>query len=161
MFGLKRALIIGSFAALAVVATLGWTRKSEPAAAYPMVPASQALAPLPSDSYTPATPVVYSNSPYAPAFAAPAPQRAPESAPAQTERRVARSSSVESRQPRVVTRKRPFGHSAAIVAGSAGAGAAIGALAGGGKGAAIGALAGGGGGFVYDRLTNKKTEVVR
>jgi hypothetical protein len=40
-----------------------------------------------------------------------------------------------------------------IVAGSAGAGAAIGALAGGGKGAGIGALAGGTGGFIYDRLT--------
>jgi hypothetical protein len=46
--------------------------------------------------------------------------------------------------------------SAAIVAGSAGVGAAIGALAGGGKGAAIGALAGGGGGFVYDRLTHNR-----
>lgn len=47
--------------------------------------------------------------------------------------------------------------SVAIVAGSAGAGAAIGALAGGGKGAAIGAIAGGVGGFIYDRATaNKK-----
>ncbi len=44
--------------------------------------------------------------------------------------------------------------SVAIVAGSAGAGAAIGAIAGGGKGAAIGALSGGGAGFVYDRLTH-------
>jgi hypothetical protein len=44
--------------------------------------------------------------------------------------------------------------SVAIVAGSAGVGAAIGALAGGGKGAGIGALAGGGGGFLYDRLTH-------
>jgi hypothetical protein len=46
--------------------------------------------------------------------------------------------------------------SAAIVAGSAGVGAAIGALAGGGKGAAIGAIAGGAGGFVYDRTTAHK-----
>jgi hypothetical protein len=45
-------------------------------------------------------------------------------------------------------------HSAEIVAGSAGVGAAIGAIAGGGKGAAIGALAGGAGGFAYDRLTH-------
>lgn len=44
-------------------------------------------------------------------------------------------------------------NSALIVAGSAGTGAAIGALAGGGKGAGIGALAGGLGGLVYDRLT--------
>jgi hypothetical protein len=43
--------------------------------------------------------------------------------------------------------------SVAIVAGSAGTGAAIGALAGGGKGAGIGALAGGAAGLVYDRLT--------
>lgn len=46
--------------------------------------------------------------------------------------------------------------SVAIVAGSAGAGAAIGALAGGGKGAAIGALAGGAGGLIFDRATAKK-----
>lgn len=46
--------------------------------------------------------------------------------------------------------------SVAIVAGSAAAGAGIGALAGGGKGAGIGALAGGFGGFVYDRLTHNR-----
>jgi hypothetical protein len=44
----------------------------------------------------------------------------------------------------------------AIVAGSAGAGAAIGALAGGGKGAAIGAISGGLGGFIFDRMTAHK-----
>lgn len=46
--------------------------------------------------------------------------------------------------------------STAIVAGSAGAGAAIGALAGGGKGAAIGAISGGVAGFIYDRMTANK-----
>ena len=56
------------------------------------------------------------------------------------------------------TRDRPFSHSAAIVGGSAGAGAVIGALAGGGKGAGIGALAGGGAGLVYDRLTHKRKD---
>jgi len=48
---------------------------------------------------------------------------------------------------------RSFAKSFAIVAGSAGAGAAIGAIAGGGPGAAIGAIAGGTGGFIYDRAT--------
>ncbi len=56
----------------------------------------------------------------------------------------------------VVRRQRSFEKSAMIVAGSAGTGAAIGALAGGGKGAAIGALAGGVGGFIYDRVTAHK-----
>jgi hypothetical protein len=46
--------------------------------------------------------------------------------------------------------------SALIVAGSAGTGAVVGALAGGGKGAAIGAIAGGVGGLVYDRATANK-----
>ncbi len=58
---------------------------------------------------------------------------------------------------RVVRRHgRSTGTSVAIVAGSAGVGAAIGAIAGGGKGAGIGALAGGGGGFIYDRLTHNR-----
>jgi hypothetical protein len=66
----------------------------------------------------------------------------------------------DGRRTRVVTRDRSFGHSAAIVGGGAGVGAAIGALAGGGKGAGIGALAGGGGGFIYDRLTHRRKVVV-
>ncbi len=53
-------------------------------------------------------------------------------------------------------RHRSTGKSVAIVAGSAGTGAAIGAIAGGGKGAGIGALAGGAAGLVYDRLTANK-----
>ena len=43
-----------------------------------------------------------------------------------------------------------------IIGGSAGAGTAIGALAGGKKGAAIGAAAGGVGGLIYDLATRKK-----
>lgn len=45
---------------------------------------------------------------------------------------------------------------ALIIGGSAGAGTAIGALAGGKKGAAVGAAAGGVGGLIYDLLTRDK-----
>jgi hypothetical protein len=55
-----------------------------------------------------------------------------------------------------VRKRRSTEKSVLIVAGSAGAGAAIGGLAGGGKGAAIGAIAGGVGGFIYDRATANK-----
>jgi hypothetical protein len=53
-------------------------------------------------------------------------------------------------------KKRSTAKSAAIVAGSAGVGAAIGGIAGGGKGAGIGALSGGAAGFIYDRLTHNR-----
>ena len=58
--------------------------------------------------------------------------------------------------PRRYVQKRSVGKSAAIVGGSAGAGAAIGALAGGGKGAALGAVIGGTGGVIYDQQTRTK-----
>jgi hypothetical protein len=53
-------------------------------------------------------------------------------------------------------RKRSLGKEVLIVGGSAGAGAAIGGLAGGGKGAGIGALTGGAAGLVYDLMTKNK-----
>ena len=57
---------------------------------------------------------------------------------------------------RPVKRGRSTQHSVEIVGGSAAAGAAIGAIAGGGKGAGIGALSGGAAGFIYDRLTHNR-----
>jgi uncharacterized protein YcfJ len=63
-------------------------------------------------------------------------------------------------EPRVtrvrVRHKRSREREVLIVAGSAGAGAAIGAAAKGGKGAAVGALAGGVGGLIYDLATRNR-----
>ncbi len=56
-------------------------------------------------------------------------------------------------QPAVAKKERSTAKSAAIVIGTAVAGAAIGAAAGGGKGATIGAISGGAGGYVFDRAT--------
>jgi cysteine synthase len=58
---------------------------------------------------------------------------------------------------RTAAQKRSLKKEALIVGGSAGAGAAIGAVAGGGKGAALGALSGGAAGLVYDLLTRNKS----
>jgi len=57
---------------------------------------------------------------------------------------------------RSYVRTRPKKKSATIIAGSAGTGAAVGALAGGGKGAGIGAIAGGAAGVIYDQHTRKR-----
>ena len=71
-----------------------------------------------------------------------------------------------SRAPAIVQRRaapqrattRSWEKEALIIGGSAGAGTAIGAMAGGKKGAGIGAAAGGVGGLIYDLLTRDKNK---
>jgi hypothetical protein len=63
---------------------------------------------------------------------------------------------VEKRPEPTQKRKRSWEKEALIIGGSAGAGTAIGAVAGGKKGAAIGATAGGIGGLIYDLATRDK-----
>jgi hypothetical protein len=52
--------------------------------------------------------------------------------------------------------KRSWEQEALIIGGSAGAGTAIGAVAGGKKGAGVGAVAGGVGGLIFDLVTRNK-----
>jgi len=95
---------------------------------------------------------------------APAAQSAPRFAvsPAATPRRVARPAAlVESPAPAIretatVKKQRSLQKEVLIVGGGAGAGAAIGAVAGGKKGAAVGALSGGVAGLIYDMATRNK-----
>lgn len=146
--GRGRILTIAGFVLLAGIAVAGWVRTPEPAAvsAMPAITCYDQMG-------RPVTLPVMWNAPYGqpgltPASASAYPQEQPQ-------RTVVRERQYT---PTRVVRKRPVKHSAAIVAASAGTGAAIGALAGGGRGAAIGALSGGAAGFIYDRLTHKKTE---
>jgi hypothetical protein len=71
-----------------------------------------------------------------------------------TRDQVTKSPTIVERQPEAPhTNKRTWEKEALIIGGSAGAGTAIGAVAGGKKGAAIGAAAGGIGGLIYDMAT--------
>ena len=63
---------------------------------------------------------------------------------------------VETRPETQHVNKRSWEKDALIIGGSAGAGTAIGALAGGKKGAGVGAAAGGVGGLIYDLVTRNK-----
>jgi hypothetical protein len=165
---IQKGLIVAGFALLAVVAVLGWARKPTVELQPTYFNPPQAAATHLTDD---GTPVVNGVSPFGSSLApqqsaqqVQPPVQEPVQAPAtaaRTANRQAAAPAARASQTRVVEQKRPTSHSAAIVAGSAGTGAAIGALAGGGKGAAIGAIAGGAGGFVYDRSTNKKKVVVR
>ena len=74
-----------------------------------------------------------------------------------TRDQVARSPAiVERRAEPAHANKRSWEKEALIIGGSAGAGTAIGAMAGGKKGAGIGAAAGGVGGLIYDLMTREK-----
>jgi hypothetical protein len=70
---------------------------------------------------------------------------------------ITRSPSIVERRPEPQhANKRSWEKEALIIGGSAGAGTAIGALAGGKKGAGVGAAAGGVGGLIYDLVTRNK-----
>lgn len=181
---LKTGLLAGACVILAVVAAIGWTHGSTTAdvnqpAAYaqpnyvpppPAQPADYNPAYSNGAPAYPPNPVVYDNGPtyqsglyypdsqYVQSIHRPVVVRRAEEPPPPAEYA---AGYVETR-PREYRERREYHHgrstgkSVAIVAGSAGVGAAVGALAGGGKGAGIGALAGGAGGFVYDRLTHNR-----
>jgi hypothetical protein len=158
---LQDRLMLFGVAALTAVATAGWMRQPQVAAAAP-----QALS-IPVNSFVPPADIALD-----PGFATAPPLARPASAP------VAKSSPRTSQQSTryrysepelrertaeerpepvapepVVKKERSKLKSAAIIGGGAAAGAAVGGLAGGKKGAAIGAIGGGVAGLVYDRMT--------
>jgi hypothetical protein len=147
---MRQGLIIAGFALLSVFGLVGWTR--QPAVnATPAQFQQAATVPYQAPAVYPATSAYY-----VPNGAVPVYQQQPVYAQPPVYRQAARPAVMRSPVRSVVRRQRPLSHSVAIVAASAGAGAAIGALAGHGKGAAIGALAGGGAGFIYDRMTRNR-----
>jgi hypothetical protein len=174
---MRNGVIIAGFVALAAVAAAGWARKparapaedytpmyahsnAVPNPAYPMAqPAGfgQYTGAMPCSPAVAAQPVFYAPEPYAtrPGVRV---VRQPEVVREAPETRVVERRVVREVPRRQVVSRRSTGKSVAIVAGSAGAGALIGGLAGGGKGAAIGGLGGGAAGFIYDRLTHVHRE---
>lgn len=166
---LKNGLIAGAFAILAVVAAIGWTHgRTAQDVNQPITyaPPNYAQPNYAQPTANPQDPGAYDNgvayqggvyypdAQYEPYIHRPIVVRRAEEPPPPAY--VEESRPREYRGYREIHHGRSTKKSVAIVAGSAGVGAAIGALAGGGKGAGIGALAGGAGGFVYDRLTHNR-----
>ena len=156
---MKQGILIAAFSALSAIAVAGWTRRPAPVP----TPAYMSSFEQPYGYNSNLMPVQPAPFGYHSALYQPAPvyqQAAPVYRPAPVYRQPVRTQRVAAAAPRTVysqvKQPRSTGKSVAIVAGSAGAGAAIGALTGGGKGAAIGALSGGAAGFIYDRLTRNR-----
>ena len=156
----KIRTLIAAFAGLAAVAVAGWARRTDagvapaaytgtftpaPGSTGPCVDQGLNQPPAPGEAPPPEA---------QPAFADRSGVREVRAQPAMAERAATDQPAPAPAPQRRATRKhRSTARSAAIVAGTAGVGAAIGGIAAGGKGAALGALSGGGAGFVYDRLT--------
>jgi hypothetical protein len=141
----RNAMLAAAFSLAAVIAAIGWTRTISPS------PATVFTQDSSRDSVPPNASAVAGE--YEPIIPPPVIFRQPETEAAYApEPGPGTEYRHEYRRER--HHDRSVGKSVAIVAGTAGTGSAIGALAGGCKGAGIGALAGGAGGFIYDRLTH-------
>jgi hypothetical protein len=178
---LQDRLILFGVAALTAVATAGWMRQPQTAAAAPQAhsipvhsftaPADIALDPAYATAPPMATPVTATVVPVRSSVyrteSAPVEKYSPGPSQRSTHYRYAdpelRERTPEQRREadndpvrsEPVVKERSKMKSAAIIAGGAAAGAAVGGLSGGKKGAAIGAIGGGVAGLIYDRMTKK------